>query len=261
MLLKRRPIMVVPAYLSNLIWMLGGVGSVVAVGLMLRRQLCSEFPVFFSYLLFRILDEVGGVVIFHYLGRASLAYNYEYWIAQAVGLGLRFGVIYEIFLHVFRAYEGLRRASTLVFRWGGVLLLMAAIFVAILGPSSEPIWALKGSLVVQRSIDVVQCGLLLLLFLFASYFALTWRNYVFGVALGFGVMATLELLASAVAAQASPMLSGFLLNSVPRIGYDIALVIWAAYLISSEPARQDLTSLPQHDLEKWNQELLELLHR
>src|SRR5579864_5390358 len=260
MLPVQRPIMHVPASISNLIWLIGGVGNLIALGLIVRRSLLREFPVFFSYLIFHTADTIGAFLIYQYLGRASLPYFYEYWTAQAIGLGLRFAVIYEIFLHVLRPYEGLRRGSTLMFRWVGVFLILAGIAVAVAGPSNEPTWAIQGALVTQRSIDVVQCGLLVLLFLFASYFALTWRNYVFGIALGFGVMASVELLAAALATQFLSV-SDAVLNSLPRIAYAVATIIWVIYLARPEPSRPNLTALPQHDLEKWNQELLELLHR
>jgi hypothetical protein len=106
----------------------------------------------------------------------------------------------------------------------------------------------------------VQSGLLVLLFLFASYFGLTWRNYVFGIALGFGLIATVELLASALAAQ-STSFAWAVFDLVPRVAYVLGSIIWVAYLLSPEPARAELKTLPQHDLEKWNRELLQLLQR
>lgn len=256
-----RPIMIVPASISYLIWALGAVGTAAAVGLSFRRRLVAEFPLFVSYLVFHILEIVVGLIIYRHWGKASWAYFYEYWAVQIIGLGLRFGVIYEILFHALRPYEGLRRASRLIFGWAGALLLAAGIVIAVAGPQGGPIWARHHWVVAERSIDVVQCGMLALLFLFASYFALTWRNYVFGIALGFGIIATIELLASALAAQSSPLLSGVLLNSLPRIAYDVGAIIWVAYLATPEPSRQEIKALPQHDLEKWNRELLELLQR
>ncbi len=252
--------MVVPASISNIIWALGGIGTLLAMGLSHRQGLIRKFPAFSSYLAFHIVEIVTAFVFLNRFGRASWPYFYQYWILQALGFGLRFAVIYEIFYHLLKPYEGLRRASTLVFRWVGVVLLVIAVWVAIAGPSNEPAWALAGAVVAERSINVVQCGLLVLLFLFASYFALTWRNYVFGIALGFGVIAAVELLASALATQSALFASG-VFNLLPRISYDLAVVIWVAYLVSPEPSRVELKALPQHDLEKWNQELLQLLQR
>ena len=261
MLPKRRPVMRIPQSISDIVWLLGPTGNLIVLALMLRRKLVREFPVFFSYLAFHIIEAAVTLLIYSHFGRKSWAYLYAYWTVQAIGLGLRFGVIYEIFSHVLRPYEGLRRGSTVVLRWLVVLLALAAIGIAVVGPSNEPNFALSGALIIERSIDVVQCGLLVLLFLFASYFALTWRNYVFGIALGFGLIASVELLAAAVATQSSESLSGFILNSLPRIAFDLAGVIWIIYLALPEPSRLELKALPQHDLEKWNEELLELLQR
>ena len=252
--------MSVPTYISYPVWVVGGAGNLLALGLILRRRLYREFPWFFSYVLFHTLETLVALLIYRYFGRTSSLYFYEYWVAQALGFCLRFAVIYEIFYHLLKPYEGLRRASAFVFRGVGVVLLVVAIWIAFAGPSNEPAWALAGAVVAERSINVVQCGLLLLLFLFASYFALTWRNYVFGIALGFGVIAAMELLASALATQ-SPFFANGIFGLLPRLSYDLAVIIWLAYMASPEPSRVELKALPQHDLEKWNQELLELLHR
>jgi hypothetical protein len=260
MLCQQQPAMSVPVYISYVIWVAGGLGNAIALWLMFRRRLLRAFPFFFSYLTFHIIEGALSVFFYRHFGRYSWAYLYEWWAAQAIGIGVRFGIIWEIFSHVFRPYEGLRHAGTVGFRWAAVLLLAAAIIAAIAGPSHEPDFALKGAVVLERSLDVVQCGLLVLLLLFASYFALTWRNYVFGIALGFGVIATLELLAAALATQFRHF-SDMILNSLPRIAYAGATIIWVVYLAQREPSRLELKALPQHDLEKWNQELLELLHR
>lgn len=251
----------VPIFISNFIWLLGAAGNLVVLALMFRRRMVREFPFFFSYLAFHVIEALVTMLIYMHFGRRSWEYLYAYWMVQAIGLSLRFGVIYEIFSHVLRPYEGLRRGGVLVFRWVVILLAVAAIGVAVVGPSNQPSFAVTGAVVAERSIDVMQCGMLVLLFLFASYFALTWRNYVFGIALGFGVIASMELLAAAVASQSSDSISGFILNSLPRIAFDFAGIIWIMYLASPEPSGGELKALPQHDLEKWNQELLELLQR
>jgi hypothetical protein len=260
MLSQRRPAMSLPVSISYVIWVAGGLGCLLALGLVFHNRLLRQFPFFSLYLAFHIIEQIAAILIYRHFGRISWAYLYEYWAAQAIGVGLRFGIIWEIFSHVLRPYEGLRHAGAVGFRWAAVLLLVAAIIAAIAGPTHEPDFALKGAVVLERSLDVVQCGLLLLLFLFASYFALTWRNYVFGVALGFGVIASVELLAAALATQFRSF-SDVILNSLPRIAYAGATIIWVVYLAQREPSRLELKALPQHDLERWNQELLELLHR
>lgn len=252
--------MALPGVISSGILAIGVTGTIVALAQICRRKLLREFPFFASYLAFETASSLAGLLLLEHYGKSSWPYFYYYWTAQAMGLALRFGVIYEIFSQVCRPYEGLRRAGTLALRWAGVLLLVAAVGVAVLGPAGEPAWALRGAVVIQRSIDVVQCGALVLLFLFASYFGLSWRNYVFGIAAGFAVIASLELLGSTLTAQ-YPSHATLVFNALPRLAYDLASAIWVAYLALPEPSRQELQVLPQHELEKWNRELLQLLER
>jgi len=42
-------------------------------------------------------------------------------------------------------------------------------------------------------VSVVQCGLILFLFVFAAHFRLSWRRPVFGITLGFGIAASVHL--------------------------------------------------------------------
>ena len=252
--------MLLPTSISYALWIAGWAGTIGALGLMISRRLARQFPFFFTYLAFHVVESSIALAIYHYFGRRSYPYLYEFWTAQGLGLALRFAVIYEIFSHVFRPYEGLRRAGAAVFKWSAVALAAVALLAAIAGPSNEPTFAVTGALVIGRSIDVVQCGLLVMLFLFASYFALSWRNYVFGIALGFGVIASMELLAAALGTEFGSV-SDLLLATLPRVAYAMGTIIWAVYLLSPEPSRMEIKALPQHELEKWNQELLELLHR
>ena len=152
----------------------------------------SEFPAFFCYLIFHVIEDLIAFVLIRHYGRESWQYYYQYWAAQTIFIALRFGVIYEIFSHVLQPYEGLWHLALVLFRWAGVVLVLAAAVTGAVGPSHEPDWAINGAVIVERSIDVVQCGLLTFLFVFSSYFGLTWRHHVFGIALGLGVVASME---------------------------------------------------------------------
>jgi hypothetical protein len=250
----------VPDIISTVLWIFAGIVQFVALAIMARRKFFREFPAFFSYLVVHVIEDLVAFYVERHFGRASRIYFDQYWIAQAILIALRFGVIYEIFSLVFQPYEGLRQLAAVLFRWAGLALLLMAIFTAVAGPGNEPYWAFDGSIIVERSIDLVQCGLLIFLYLFSSYFGLTWRHQVYGIALGFGLIASIELVASAVGTEFSS-LTNFIVNFLPRAAYDSAATIWIVYLLSSEPSRPRVAALPQHDLEKWNLELLQLLRR
>jgi hypothetical protein len=245
---------------STALWVLAGIGQFAAMVIMVRRKFFREFPAFFCYLIFHVIGDLVGFFVIHQYGRDSWQYYYQYWAAQAIFIALRFGVIYEIFSHVLQPYEGLWHLALVLFRWAGVVLVLAAAVTGAVGPSHEPDWAINGAVIVERSIDVVQCGLLIFLFVFSSYFGLTWRHHVFGIALGLGVVASMEFLAAALGTQFNS-LTYVIINLLPRAAYDSAAMIWILYLRSPEPSRKQVGVMPQNEIERWNLELLQLLRR
>src|SRR5438874_4556042 len=114
--------MALSAVFSDVLWLAGGLGQFTAGSLLVRRKLVRQFQAFFSYLVFHVAEQILAIFLYRHFGRASWPYLYEYWAAQAIGIALRFGVIYEIFLHVFQPYEGLRQAGRVGFRWAAIVL-------------------------------------------------------------------------------------------------------------------------------------------
>jgi hypothetical protein len=58
----------------------------------------------------------------------------------------------------------------------------------------------------ERSVPVMQCGLAFLLFLVSVYFGVAWQRSLFGIAMGFGVFAGIELVAHNDLEQWNPAL-------------------------------------------------------
>src|SRR5260370_42155154 len=101
--------------------------SVVAAVLW-RRKLHKQFPVFFLFLLVQVANFV---VIFPLWRTGNYGlYFVPFWLGEAVNSVLRFKVIHEIFLDVFRPCHTLKYLGTLLFKWTGVVLLRVALFHA-----------------------------------------------------------------------------------------------------------------------------------
>ena len=231
-----------------------------AVVIMIARRLYREFPIFFAYMLFEIVQLVVQTVVRvppespHYI-----RYYWTYWIFQGIAAAIYFAVIYEIFSLTFRPYEAIRELGVMLFRWSAVVLMLVAVLVAG-AASGHADHITKTILLVDRSVSLVQCGLLLFLFLFASYFGLTWRSQVFGIALGFAMIAGVELGIAALRMEFGSR-AHVLWEFARRGTYDLALLVWIRYLLSAEPVRVTVRAVPQNDLEKWNRALLGLLHQ
>ena len=228
--------------------------------LMVRRGLHRQFPVFFAYTVFEPVEFAGLFVIWQ-LGRSSPVYFVAFCLGTVVDSALRFGLIYEIFRHLFRNYPALKHLAGVVARWSSIVLLFGVVALAAANQTIATNRVLNGLFLLRRSVSTLQCGLLLCLLLFSSYFRLSWRDPVFGIALGLGVFASVDLTAAAFLTQFMS-LGGRFIDFLTMGTYHVCAVLWMFYLLAPERSPQyTLESIPEHNLDTWNQELQRLLRR
>jgi hypothetical protein len=242
------------------LWLAPRVFQVAIVVVMIRRSLYRDFPFFFVYTLY---EAALGTALFA-MDESQRVSGAQYWQAHWIGsigsIVLRFGLIWEIFSHVFRPYPALWEVGKILFRWAAIILLLVGVAVAVYSPSPQGLWVLSGVFVVDRTISIVQCGLLLFLFSFSSYFGLSWRSYIFGIAAGLGIFATVQLAASSIWIQSSPFSQNDAFTFVTMATFHCCVLIWLFYLVSKEPARRPVGEIPSNDLEVWDRELARMLH-
>ncbi len=219
---------------------------------MYKRKLHRSFPAFFSYIAFQVASFVLLFPI-KQLGFFTL-YFYLYWTFAAVNLILGFMIIYEVFLDVFRPYYTLKDLGNVMFKWAALVMLLVAFVVAASnsGQGMDPI--LQAIMTVERCVRVAQCGLVLFLIVFSRYLGVSWRQQSFGIALGLGGAAAVELATYALYVG-SPM-SQVTLAAINLVAYNLALMIWFSYALLKVPART-----PRENLfltHRWEQGLADL---
>jgi len=231
--------------------------------LMLRRKLHRQFPMFFLYTAFEVVQFLTLFLVVRFIDQ-QLTYEYYvvYVFGSVVSATLRFGIIHEIANQVFRNYAQVQKVRRTLFRWTTVLLLLTGVALAAgIQVTGNPKFGLVVAAILDRTVSLLQCGLLLCLFLFSSYLGLSWRSSTVGIALGLGVFASMEL---AIAAFRSHfVLYGDLYIDLITLGtYHVCVLIWMFYLLAPERSAQfALQTMPEHDLEAWNHELQRLLRR
>jgi hypothetical protein len=233
--------------------------GVVLIGL-LRHKVYRQFPVFLAYV---VEEIVQFAVLFPMILMSAIgtAYAIGYSAGLALSTALRFAVIYEIFNHLFRNYEALNRLGKPMFRWTTVGLLLAALTVSVYAGGNDFNHFLYVVRMLDRTASIMQCGLMLGLFLFSAYLGLSWRSHVFGIALGLGIFASVELAASAFLSQTGYAYNLYV-NYVTMGTYHCCVLIWAFYLLMPERGPQyKVRAVPEHDLESWNRELRRLIHQ
>ena len=244
-----------------LLWAASAVLLVLTGGLLLKRRFVCELPVFFAYVAFQVVQTAGlfAIHVLQLQHRMSYSdYFYAYWTSEAVGIALGLAVIYEVYCKVFRNYDALRQFGGIVFGGAAVVLLVVAVVTAATAPGTDTPGIVKAVLLLERSVRVMQCGLLAFLFVVSFFFGLPWRSRLFGIAFGFGVFATVELAAVAVRSQIGTVAA----TAYSRVGtaaYGCGVLIWACYLLA--PIKQYASVISHNDLEKWNQALLGMLEQ
>jgi hypothetical protein len=211
-----------------------------------------NFPRFYAYMLFQAANLVVAQL---FLNFGSDAQYFYYWSAQTlVGAALSFLVIYEVFGSVFRPYDALRDFAGVMFRWAALVLVIVALVQALSTPGNESNRLIVGLLIMQRSISVIACGLLLFLLLFSRNLGLDWRHQVFGLALGFGLAYGIEL--GLITFRILFGCSYETYNLWMILNWNAALSLWTYYMFSPNRVRKTAESFaPKLILERWNQVL------
>jgi len=218
------------------------------------RKLYRTFPVFSIYIGFQILTFA---ILFPVQNlRPYSEFFYAYWAFQAVSLAIGFKVIHEIFLDVFRPYHTLKDLGSVLFKWAALVMLLVAVVVAASNSAGEQDPIVSAVSIVTRCVRVIQCGLILFLLAFAKYLGVSRKQQSFGIALGFGGFASLELMM--VALSNSSHISQPMITLINSFGYDLAVVVWLAYMLMKSPARDVSANLQVS--QRWEESLIDIQH-
>ena len=217
-----------------------------------RRRLHREFPVFFNYVLFQI---ISFAVEYPMYGRPS--YFYVSWTLTALSIAISFGVLLEIFKEAFRPYEALRDLSIILFRWCALVVLLVSAMWALTSWNGSKVDNIRDAiLLVDRSVRMMQCGLVFFMLLFSEYLVISRKNAVFGISVGFGLYAAVKMLVF-TAANHQTLLSKSELGRISSCAYVVSMLIWLVYAAMPVKAR-DAARQPAIASEKWDSALDEV---
>ncbi|HWS97020.1 MAG TPA: hypothetical protein VN620_11180 [Candidatus Methylomirabilis sp.] len=215
-----------------IIWWGTPVLMLLIVVAMYHRRLHREFPVFFNYVIFQIISFVVEYPLF---GRPS--YFYVSWTLTALSIAVSFGVLLEIFKEAFRPYEALRDLSIILFRWCALVVLLVSAMWALTSWNGNQVDSmLSVILLVDRSVRLMQCGLVFFMLLFSEYLVISRRNAVFGISVGFGFYAAVKMLVL-TAANHQTLFTKSVLGRISSIAYLVSMLIWLVYSVMPVKAR------------------------
>ncbi len=221
--------------------------------LMLWRGQHRKFKFFFGYVVTQILSFAVVFTAWRYSYAADF---YLYWGCQAVSAAFGFGVIHEVFVDVFRSFHTLRDLGTVLFKWAGLVMLLVAGVVSVSTNSSNVAPWMQAIITAQRCVRIIQVGMVLFLLVFAQYLGLSRRQRSFGIALGFGAFAVVEL--ALVSSWVGNHLANPWVSVVNMTAYNISLMVWLGYVAVKSPARDAASTLLQP--QRWEQSLSDIHH-
>jgi hypothetical protein len=235
--------------LQTALWVVQPVLLGVLATAMHRRKLHKDFPVFFW---FTVLQIAAFAIQFPiYQMAAYRLYFCTFWVLTALNLVFEFKIIHEVFLDVFRPYHALKDLGTALFKWAAlVMVLVSVVFISTNSSWSDPVG--RNILVLQRCVQVIQCGMVLFLLAFCQPLGVSWRRQSFGIAAGFGISAGSELICYGL--YFGGHLSNDALNLTTMIFYNVGLIVWLSYSALNRREVAATVLVPQ----RWDSALMDL---
>jgi hypothetical protein len=248
-------------YASYYLWIAPHVLLAIFLVWLFRRGLQRQLPIFFSYVVFELFQFIVLFTITLHSPFSDTIYRWTLVAGEGISSILELGVIYELAnrLVLSRSTFGsaLRPALQGIL---GLLVLGAAIgsgaFSGISVERASNIFEM-----INFSSNLIEAGLVLALFIFARALRVSWNNWAAGVALGFGISASIDLVSAAIRAEWGKRAFGAA-DLTQMAGFHLGVVVWLVSLFLAGRTRTfPEDKLKISDLELWDQELQRMIQR
>jgi hypothetical protein len=250
------------SFLWHYLWVAPNIFLLILAAVLWRRGAARQFPVFFAYV---ILGGIGQLLLYAADMVRFISGN-AYWIIDyadlALEAALKLLLIGEIFALVFGAYASLAQLGKVFLRGVGAVLLLAGVLAAAYAPQSDSVAIVYRANLLEQTTYIVECGVLVAIFLFAAYFHLEWPRTVFGIALGLSFSACVHLATWAMIANGGLSHSTRIsLVFVNMAAFHFSVLLWFYYLlVPGKVTAKAAVPLPENTLDLWNRELERLVH-
>jgi hypothetical protein len=228
-----------------------------------RRGLQKQFPIFFAYLIYEATEEFT----LYYMDLSPNVSGQTFWYSFCGGLilegALIFALVGELFSGLVRPWAAVASLGNRLISGAGAVLVLLATLAAAYAPIDNPQNAIiSRAHILEQTMFIIQCGLVLFLFLFASYFRLAWNHRTQGIALGLAIVSCEHMASWAVMASGAMMDKRHLLDFLNLATYHLCVLIWIYYFVTRpKVAGESTVPLPAHNLDVWNRELERLLQQ
>jgi hypothetical protein len=214
------------------LWVAPHVLLIAVAAVMFWRRRHRDFPVFFAYLLFEILQFCVLFAMGRVASVSVSTYREVDLLGRAGSIAFRFAIIQEILELSVAHSPSLRRTTAWMLKCATVFLaLLAALFIGAayswnLSEMIFPVYAVK------HTLNIVQCSLLALVFLWYRFLHLKMQHFVIGIVLGMGLVAGLDPLLDAL--KDFQTLNPQAVDLLQMGAYHVSVLIWLGFAMVQE---------------------------
>jgi hypothetical protein len=223
--------------------------------LFLYKKIYRRFPAMAAYIALHVISTPAllGILYLQSKPWAHSAYGiyfFGYFAVYIASATLLFFVSLEVFRSALSGLPGLMKVGVLIFRWAIVVSLVLAfssVTFAHHGLAAVPDFAYG----LMRSVSILELCLLAFLCLSMNALRLSVRDIAFGIALGFGVMASNDFITASLISAHSK------LTAPLQMVYEgislLAIGTWVAYCALPQAVRKPLMMPANSTIFRWNE--------
>ena len=245
--------MILQHYIWLYLWVAPHVLLAAVAIVMVRTRRHQDYPIFFSYLLFEIVQFCILFVMSRMESVPWSTYQQIDLFGRAGSIAFRFAIIQEMLEASVARSPSLRRTMAWILRCSAVVLAMLA--VVFIG--SVYSWSVRQMIfpayAVNQTFNILQCGLLALVFVWHRFLGLKMRHFSVGIALGMAWVAGLEPLLDAMKnfRVAAPQF----VDLLEMGAYHISVVLWLYFAQAKAESASSFAVASFLDARKWALEL------
>jgi hypothetical protein len=222
-----------------------------------HRRLQRHLPFFAIFLVYKTIEVLCAFTLYEFANYGTdtlkLQWFYVSWYLEVGAHVLVLCFLIEIMHDSLAQYGSIRRKAAKFLAVAGVIAIVVAIGSTPFANADYPVTRMVN--VAVRSARLFELGMVVAFFILARYLALSFRNYQFGILLGFGLFAASDLACAALVAQYGGIV-GYKVMEITGVSEIAMLVLWFYYILKREPnAPSGSPGMGGDDLDAWKKTL------
>lgn len=210
---------------------------------MFRKGLHRQFPVFFSYLAYEL---VQFCVFYPIVTRLLILPMWLYldldWLFRAGDIVFHLGILQELFESPVKHNDSLRQTSARILKWvTGALVVMASAFIGFQYYTQSH--RLPRSYAEIEALNIATCFLLVFVFLWHRFLGLRMSTFAFGIALGLGLISSLDPLFQTWK-DSIFMERAFIPDFLQMGAFHCSVLVWLYYAFAREKVTSQSNAAP-----------------